>query len=83
MKELGEASAEEHQKIVELLQTCGFECVWLVGEEFGRTTHPDEYKTFKNVNEVKEAIIAHQPQEHTILIKGSNSTKLIQVVELL
>ena len=83
MKELGEASAEEHQKIVELLQTCSFECVWLVGEEFGRTTHPDEYKTFKDINEVKEAIIAHQPLEHTILIKGSNSTKLIQVVELL
>ena len=30
MKELGEASCEEHQKVVDSLPTCGFEEVWLV-----------------------------------------------------
>ena len=83
MKELGEASAAEHQKVVDLLQDCGLETVWLVGDEFAKTHHPDSYQTFAHVDEAKAAIATHKPQGHTILIKGSNSTKLIQLVELL
>ena len=33
--------------------------------------------------EVKAEIAANKPKGYTILIKGSNSTKLIQTVELL
>lgn len=83
MKELGEASNEEHQKIVDMLPSCGFEEVWLVGDEFGKTSHPDSYRMFANVDEAKAAIADKQPQGHVILIKGSNSTHLVQTVELL
>lgn len=83
MKELGEASEEEHQKIVDMLPSCGFEAVWLVGEEFAKTSHPESYRMFANVDEAKAAITANQPQGHVILIKGSNSTHLVQTVELL
>ena len=83
MKELGEASAEEHQKTIDTLCQHGFEAVWLVGEEFAKTKHPATFRTFADVNEVKEAIKVSKPEGFTILIKGSNSTKLIQVVELL
>ena len=83
MKELGEASEEEHQKIVDMLPSCGFEVVWLVGEEFAKTSHPESYRMFANVDEAKAAITANQPQGHVILIKGSNSTHLVQTVELL
>lgn len=83
MKELGEASEEEHQKIVDMLPSCGFEAVWLVGEEFAKTSHPESYQMFANVDEAKAAITANQPQGHVILIKGSNSTHLVQTVELL
>ena len=36
MRELGEASAEEHQRIADMLLDCHFEQVWLVGDEFAR-----------------------------------------------
>lgn len=83
MKELGEASCEEHQKVVDSLPTCGFEEVWLVGEEFANTSHPESYRIFANVEEVKAAIEACQPHDKLILIKGSNSTRLVQAVPLL
>ena len=83
MKELGEASAEEHQRIVELLQQCDFEKVWLVGEEFAKTAHPAEYETFADVEAVKARLAADKPKGYIILIKGSNSTRLIQTTEWL
>lgn len=83
MGELGEASEEEHQKVVDLLGECGFEKVWLVGENFAKTQHPADYQLFANVEEVKAAISSQRPQGYLILIKGSNSNKLVQTVELL
>ena len=37
MRELGDVTAEEHQKIVDLLLAAGITNVWLVGDEFGKT----------------------------------------------
>lgn len=83
MKELGSAASEEHQKIVEQINECAFDVVWLVGEEFSRTRHPDDFVHFADVDEVKQAISECQPRGFTILIKGSNSTRLVQLVDLL
>ena len=81
MRELGEVSQEEHQRIVDYLQTTDIKTVWLVGEEF-ENIHCD-YPKFKDVEAVKAAIAKKQPAGHYILIKGSNSTKLFQLPELL
>lgn len=81
MRELGEASAEEHQKAVDLMKEYGFENIWLVGYEFGNTQC--NYRKFKDVEEVKAAIIAEDIKGFNILIKGSNSTKLWQLPPLL
>ena len=83
MGELGDVSEEEHQKVIDLLGDCGFETVWLVGENFAKTNHPAHYRLFANVEEVKAAIATEKPQGYLILIKGSNSNKLVQTVELL
>ena len=83
MGELGDVSEEEHQKVIDLIGECGFEKVWLVGENFAKTQHPDSYRLFKNVDEVKAAIQEKKPQGFLILIKGSNSNKLVQTVDLL
>ena len=83
MGELGDVSEEEHQKVIDLLGDCGFEKVWLVGENFAKTAHPAHYRLFANVEEVKAAIATEKPQGSLILIKGSNSNKLVQTVELL
>ncbi|MBQ8463659.1 MAG: UDP-N-acetylmuramoyl-tripeptide--D-alanyl-D-alanine ligase [Prevotella sp.] len=81
MRELGEASEEEHQKTVDLLAATGMENVWLVGEEFGKTR--SDYRKFHDVDEVKAEIEKTHPAGHLILIKGSNGTKLFQLPELL
>lgn len=81
MKELGEASREEHQKVVDYLKECGFDRVVLVGPEFAAATH--SYQTFQHVDEVLADIRIHKPQGYYILIKGSNSMKLSQLSEYL
>ena len=81
MKELGEASREEHQKVVDYLKECGFDRVVLVGPEFAAATH--SYQTFQHVDEVLADIRMHKPQGYYILIKGSNSMKLSQLPECL
>lgn len=81
MKELGEASREEHQKVVDYLKECGFDRVVLVGPEFAAATH--SYQTFQHVDEVLADIRIHKPQGYYILIKGSNSMKLSQLPEYL
>ena len=74
-------SQEEHQRIVDYLQSSDIKTVWLVGEEF-EAIHCD-YPKFKDVEAVKAAIADKQPEGQYILIKGSNSTKLYQLPELL
>lgn len=81
MGELGTVSPIEHQKVVDQLKAAGLENVWLVGDEFEKIDC--NYRKFKDVEEVKAAIKERQPQDHYILIKGSNSVKLFQLPELL
>jgi len=81
MRELGEASAEEHQKVADLLKTLPVDKIWLVGEEFGRTRC--DFRKFHDVEEVKMALAEEQPEGYYILIKGSNGIKLFQLPALL
>lgn len=82
MRELGSVSAEEHQKVVDQLVAYGISDVWLVGDEFNAVTNCP-FRIFHDVEEVKQVIATTQPQDKYILIKGSNSTKLFQLPELL
>ena len=81
MRELGDVSKEEHQRIADYLMTMNLEEVWLVGEEFAKTRC--DFRKFHDVEEVKAAIALKQPRDRYILIKGSNGTKLFQLPELL
>ena len=81
MRELGDSSREEHERMVEKLKGCPFDEVWLVGEEFKDIDCP--YRKFDNVEQVKDAIAADRPEGHYILIKGSNGNRLFQLPELL
>ncbi len=82
MRELGEDSAAEHQKVLNRIADLKVKTVWLVGTEFQKLAN-DSVRCFANVDEVKEAIKAQPFQNRTILIKGSNGTKLFQLPELL
>ena len=81
MRELGDSSQEEHQRIVNFISTLQADEVWLVGEEFAKTHHP--YRSFPDVEAVKSELESHRPEGYLILVKGSNGTRLYQLPELL
>ena len=81
MRELGDVSAEEHQKIVDSLASAGLDEVWLVGDEFMKTRC--NFRKFRDVEEVKNAIREQKPRGRYILVKGSNGIKLFELPELL
>ena len=83
MKELGECSLEEHKRIVKILSNSSFDKVWLVGNEFSKIPTPPTFVKFNDVEQVNTTIQKEGIKGFYILIKGSNSMKLIQTVKYL
>lgn len=81
MRELGDDSAAEHQKVVDQLIALAFTNVYLVGELFSATQHP--FRSFADAPSLIEALQAEQPSGKSILIKGSNGIRLFSIVEYL
>lgn len=82
MKELGEESIAEHQKIVDYIsQSNKFEKTWLIGSQFSRVD--STIPSFQTLDEAKEQLTKEKPTGFHILIKGSNSMKLYQIIDLL
>ena len=75
MKELGEVSIQEHKRVFELLQSKGFERIVLIGEEY-KSVLEGKVEWYANSEEFKENLIKNKIEEATILIKGSRSTKM-------
>jgi len=83
MLELGNVSAEEHQKIVDYIDEQNFQEVYLVGEMFMTSTDKKEKKKFDQV-ELLSSYLKTQPIENKlILIKGSRGIHLERVLEYL
>ena len=80
MRELGAESIEEHKKVVEQLQGMKLERIWLVGSEFKKVA--EGLRVFADVDAVKVALRQEPVSDMTILIKGSNGTKLHQLPDL-
>lgn len=78
MRELGIESFEEHKRVVRQLQGMELEQIWLVGSEFEKAATKG-MRVFKDVEAVKEAIKEEPITNSTILIKGSNGTRLYQL----
>lgn len=81
MNELGTASHDEHQAIINLLHEYHLKDVWLVGKEFADCQ--PQYPTFENVEAVEAELAAQPIIGKTILIKGSNSFHLARLKERL
>lgn len=90
MRELGTESHNEHIRILEQLKGMKLERIWLVGSEFEKASSDIPHlqkeaavRLFKDVEAVKEALKQEPICDSTILIKGSNSTKLHQLPEII
>jgi UDP-N-acetylmuramoyl-tripeptide--D-alanyl-D-alanine ligase len=83
MLELGDDSAKEHQKIVDLVTATGITDVFWVGKNFYDSKHSGYAAKFKNVDELIESVSAQQFQHRVILIKGSRGIRLEKILDKL
>lgn len=83
MKELGDASDEEHKKLFGLVRSCDFKDIYLVGEEFGFAAANPDVQWFPTSEEAVKFLQEHPIIDANILIKGSNSTKMWLLEEVL
>jgi UDP-N-acetylmuramoyl-tripeptide--D-alanyl-D-alanine ligase len=83
MLELGDKSAEEHLKVLNLIQTINADKVILVGPVFRKISSSYGFKVFSNVNDLIEYFRDEPLHGKTILIKGSRGMKLEKIYELL
>lgn len=83
MKELGSYATEEHIEVIKQLEHNSLEWVLFVGEEFAKAlnqyTPTNKHVWCKDVEEAKEQL--KSLDNALILVKGSNSTKLHQLVQ--
>lgn len=81
MFELGDDAEIEHQHIVDMLSTLTFNKVYLVGENFAKTT--SNFETFSSFDEFKKVIELQNLPKSSILIKGSRGMAMERILELL
>ena len=81
MRELGEYSHLEHQNVVNMLAERKADLVYLVGEEYRLTTSP--YPIFDTVEELHDYLVANPLKDKKILLKGSRSTKMEKLLDIL
>ena len=76
MKELGDVSIQEHKRVFDLLQSKDFERIVLIGEEYKSVLEEGKVEWYATSEEFKENLIENKIEKATILIKGSRSTKM-------
>jgi len=81
MRELGEYSHFEHQNIVNMLAERKADLVFLVGEEYLQTTSP--YPVYEKVEQLYEYLVANPLKGKNILLKGSRSTRMEKLLDVL
>ena len=81
MRELGEYSHLEHQNIVNMLAERKADTVFLVGKEYLQTTSP--YPVFENVEQLHKFFEEQPLKGKNILLKGSRSTKMETLLDIL
>jgi len=84
MMELGKQSEEEHQKIVDFIQTKEFDDIYLVGSCFAKTNTDKKIRKFSSSDLLSEYLKQDKrPENQLILIKGSRGIKLEKILEFI
>ena len=91
MRELGEYSAQAHQEVLQRLLSTDCKEAWLVGQGYEAALAqltPTErtacrLQLFANVEAIKAYLHDHPQHDRLILVKGSNSTRLFTLPEVL
>lgn len=81
MKELGVYSDEEHQHLINLVNSFSFENVFLVGQNFLKFKNSEaSFRIFESTIQLIEFLKNNPPKGFTILIKGSRGNKLEEII---
>ena len=85
MKELGAESEREHQLLLDNVMGRHFNLVVLVGDEFSTATASasDSLLRFATVEDAKSYFETHRLNDAIVLLKGSNSTAMWRLEEVL
>ena len=83
MRELGDASEQEHRAILDLIKTLGFRQAFLVGSCFQRYNDNPDYLTFENMMALAAHLALNPVEDRTILVKGSHSIQLEKILPLI
>lgn len=75
MKELGKVSESEHKRVFEQMKSKGFEKIVLIGKEYKEIAEGKE-EYFDDSEKFKQYLLNNPINNATILIKGSRSTKM-------
>lgn len=84
MKEMGDDSRREHQKLIDEVLKIDFSVCYLTGAEF-KEVLPDDSRLawFKDTNSLKQAIEKARINNALVLIKGSRTNRLETIAEAL
>ncbi|MCY1721350.1 UDP-N-acetylmuramoyl-tripeptide--D-alanyl-D-alanine ligase [Prolixibacteraceae bacterium Z1-6] len=82
MLELGDYSAAEHSKIIDLIPELIAKNTFLVGKEFYKSGKNSALKTFLNVDELYSYLKSNPIKNGNILIKGSRGIRLEKILEI-
>ena len=80
MRELGAASQDEHQALIEIIKAHPFEQVVLVGKEFENCQHPFNY--FETTQAAKAWLDEQNFSGHYLLIKGSRGIQMEKLIAI-
>ena len=81
MKELGEYSKDEHQALVDYLQTLGISQSLFFGDEFSTCLLAGNQTFYANKASLKDHLLRQSKSPCSILIKGSRSCKLEELLD--
>jgi len=82
MFELGTYSRQEHRRIIETIESMGFQNVFLIGDHFFSQAGGN-LNTFRQTEEFIKWLKDHPIRNSSILIKGSRGMTLEKIVEIL
>ncbi|MCU4176354.1 UDP-N-acetylmuramoyl-tripeptide--D-alanyl-D-alanine ligase [Carboxylicivirga sp. N1Y90] len=83
MKEMGEDSNAEHAKLLSLIQSGNYEKVILIGEEFNDNALTPNMRLFPDNKSLILSLQSEKLSDSYILIKGSRSNKLEEILPYL
>ncbi len=83
MRELGDASEQEHKAILDLLKQSDFCQAFLVGPCFSQFNDNPDYLTFATVDDLVAYLGQHPIEGKTILVKGSRGIQLEKALPLI